>query len=198
MRSYRPTATSKTQTIKEKLVFVREAMLYGLLIQDAKTEKASINRGITSTPTFVFYSSNTKCLIDYSLQNNPDLEKYLDEYFSQIAPGTTFYIYNGYYNDVNSSSTADLTGEYVFRSYYRGVVEADVTSITNLTSTINRYDKTKFEQIPYLIPNTITETPEIKSIIKNRLGKNTKNSFNYLGIKLEIILKYQVKLLKLK
>ena len=63
------------------------------------------------------------------------------------------------------------------------MVEADVTSVTNLSTTINRYDKTKFEQIPYLIPNSINETPEIKSIIKNRLGKNTKNSFNYLGIK---------------
>ena len=61
MRSYRPTSTSLKQNPKEKLILVREGLFYGLVIEDAKVEKASINRGITSTPTFVFYSNNTKC-----------------------------------------------------------------------------------------------------------------------------------------
>jgi len=190
MRSYRPTTTSKTQSIKEKLVLVREGFLYGLVVEDAKTEKTSINRGITSTPTFVFYANNTKCLIDYSSQNNPQIEKFLGEYFSQIPAGTSFGIYNGYYNDINSNLTADLTGQYTFRTYYGGIIEADVNSVTTLSSTINRYDKTKFEQIPYLVPSTIKLVSEVKSIIKNKLGKNTKNSFNYLGIKIGDYVKF--------
>lgn len=183
MRSYRPTSSSVKANTKEKLVFVREGVLYGLVIEDAKTEKTSINRGIVSTPNIVFYSNNTKCLIDYSNQTNKGIESQIDEYFKQIQNGTSFNILNGIYNDTNSNKMADLSGEYIFRSYYNGIVEADVTSVTLLSSTINRYDKTRFEQIPYLVPTTIKTETEIRSVLKNKLGKNTKNSFNYLGIK---------------
>lgn len=183
MRSYQQTTNFVTKNTKEKLVFVREGVLYGLVIETAKVDKTSINRGITSTPTVIFYSNNTKCLIDYSNQTNSDIFSKLEEYFSQIASGTTLYLYNGVYTDVNSNKTADLTGQYVFRSYYNGIVEADVTSVAVLSSTINRYDKTNFELIPYLVAATFTEQLETKTIIKNKLGKNTRNSFNYLGVK---------------
>lgn len=183
MRTYRPTSTSVKKNPKEKLILVREGLFYGLLIEDAKIDKVSINRGITSTPTFVFHSNNTKCLIDYTNQTNSDIQKQLDEYFAQIQPGTTLYVYNGVYIDVNSNRTADLTGTYTFRSYFNGIVEADVVSVNGLSTTINRYDKTRFEEIPYIIAATITDGYDIKSYIKNRLGKNTKNSFNYLGAK---------------
>lgn len=183
MRVYKPTTTFTKQNTKEKLVFVREGLLYGLVIQKAKIDKVSLNRGITSTPTVVFYDNNTKCLIDYSNQTNKDIEPKLKEYFSQIESGTTLYLYNGIYTDPNTNITADLTGQYVFRSYYNGIVEADVTSVNSLSTQINRYDKTRFEEIPYLVSNTLVEGSDTKTIIKNKLGKNTKNSFNYLGIK---------------
>ena len=183
MRSYQQTTNFVTKNTKEKLVFVREGVLYGLVIENAKVDKTSINRGITSTPTVIFYSNNTKCLIDYSNQTNFDIFKKLEEYFSQIQNGTILYLYNGTYTDVNSNKTADLTGQYVFRSYYNGIVEADVTSVSVLSSTINRYDKTNFELIPYLVAATFTEQLETKTIIKNKLGKNTRNSFNFLGVK---------------
>lgn len=183
MRAYRPTSLSVKQNPKEKLVLVREGLFYGLIIEDAKVDKLSINRGIVSTPTFVFYSNNTKCLIDYTNQTNSGLQKQLNEYFSQIETGTTIYIYNGIYIDVNSNSTADLTGTYTFRSYYNGIIEADVVSVNNLSTSINRYDKTRFQEIPYIVAANIIDGYDVKSYIKNRLGKNTKNSFNYLGIK---------------
>jgi hypothetical protein len=183
MRSFRSTTSSTKQNSREKLVFVREGVLYGLVIEKAKVDTASINRGIVSTPTVVYYNNNTKCLIDYSNQTNKDLETKLEEYFSQIENGTGLTLYNGSYTDTNSNISADLSGGYVFRSYYNGIIEADVTSATTLSPVINRYDKTRFDEIPYIIAQTITQGVETKTIIKNKLGKNTKNSFNYLGVR---------------
>jgi hypothetical protein len=81
MRSYRPTTSSTKQNTKEKLVFVREGVLYGLVIEKAKVDTASINRGITSTPTVVYYSNNTKYIHDLrnvflmDMSNEPDLSE---------------------------------------------------------------------------------------------------------------------------
>jgi hypothetical protein len=177
--------------------------MYGLVIEDAKIEKVSLNRGIVSTPSIVFYSNNTKCLIDYSNQTNSQIQSEIDSYFTQIKSGTTLNLFNGTYADINTEERADLTGQYIFRSYYNGIIEADVTSVASLSSKLNRYDKTKFEQIPYLVPSVLQSETEIKSYLKNKLGKNTKNSFNYLGIKVGDYIKItditsQLKVMELK
>ena len=175
-------STNKSQIKKEKLVLVREGFLYGLKIEKYKSETSSLNRGITSTPSFIYYSSNTRVLIDYTNQTNQEIDKVISEFFNQINSGTTITIYNGIYHDPNLNTTANVSGVYTFRSFYNGIVEADVVSGTSLSTKINRYDKTRFEQIPYIITNALKTTDD-KTIIKNRFGKNTKNSFDYLGIK---------------
>jgi len=176
-------SNSKTQNKNEKLVLVREGFLYALSIEKYKSETSSLNRGIVSTPNVVYYNSNTKCLIDYTNQTNSDIESDIIDFFKQISIGTTFQLNNGIYSDVNLDVTADISGVYTFKGFYNGIVEADVTSTTNLSSKVNRYDKNRFEQIPYITPTVLEETTN-KSIIKNRLGKDTKNSFNYLGVKI--------------
>ena len=175
-------SANKSQIKKEKLVLVREGFLYGLSIQKYKSETSSLNRGITSTPNFVFYNNNTRALIDFTNQTNSEIDSTISAFFNQINSGTTITIYNGLYNDPNLSVTSNLSGTYVFRSFYNGIVEADVTSVSSLSAKINRYDKTRFEQIPYIVPSTLKVT-DAKTIIKNRFGKNSKNSFDYLGIK---------------
>lgn len=183
MRSYKPTTTSKQKETKEKYILVREGLFYGLVIEYGKSNKISIDRGITSTPTFLFHTSNTKCLIDFCAPTNPAIQIATDEYFGQFIYGSTFYIYNAYYLDTNTNNSADLSGQYIFRSYHQGIVEADVTSVTSLNSSVTRYDRTKFEEIPYIVPNTINDGDERVSVVKNKFGKNTKNSFYYLGAK---------------
>ena len=168
---------------KEKLVLVRSGAFYGLLTERTKTEKISINRGITSTPNFVFYLNNTKCFIDYTNQTNPDIEKILDLFFDQISNGTNFEIFNGTYSDPSSLLTSNLSGIYTFRNYSKGIIEADVVSGQTFNANINRYDKTKFDDIPYFKVTSIGNSSDVYTTIKNRLGKNTKNSFNYLGVK---------------
>lgn len=161
---------------------MREGFLYALKIEKYKNEINSLNRGIVSTPNVIYFDSNTRCLIDYTNQTNNDIDKDISDFFSQITIGTTFALTNGTYNDSNQDINADISGSYTFRSFYNGIIEADVISTQNLSSKINRYDKNRFEQIPVLSPTTLKVTDN-KSIIKNRLGKDTKNSFNYLGIK---------------
>ncbi len=171
----------KSQVTNEKFVLVRSLPFYGIKIEKYKSEKISLNRGITSTPSFVYHTNNTRCLIDYSNQTNSEMEKKVKVFFEQITNGTTLTIYNGRYKDPNLDEVADLSGNYVFNSFYNGIVEATVTSVSLLSTKVSRYDKTKFEEIPFIIANTVNDQETNKYIIKNRLGKNTKNSFNYLG-----------------
>jgi hypothetical protein len=177
------TTSSLKQTEKEKLVLVRYSLLYGISIERAKPETLSLKRGIVATPTFLFHTNNTKCLIDYSNQTNSDAEKATKEFFDQITTGTTLTITNGYYKDPNFDFSADVSGTYVYRSYFNGVIETDVTSVESLYSGITKYNKLNFEQIPYLSVPSLKTPDENRTLIKNKLGKNTKNSFNYLGIK---------------
>lgn len=171
------------KTKKDKLIFVRSAMFHGISIERSKAEKATINRGIVSTPNVIFYSNNTKCIIDYTNQTNDSIADIVTNYFNQLNPGTSFGIYNGEYTDTNSEVLADISGQYIFRSHSNGIVKADVSTVESLSATISRYDKTRFDKIPYLIANSITDDVTFKTIVKNKLGKNTKSSFNYLGLK---------------
>ena len=87
----------KKQEISKKLVLVRSELLYGLSVEEYKTDKTSINRGVVSTPTIIYYANNTKCFVDYTNQLNGDIEKKIGEYYSQIPPGTTGTFVNGIY-----------------------------------------------------------------------------------------------------
>ena len=171
------------KTKKDKLVLVRSGMFHGITIERSKEEKATINRGIVSTPNIIFYSNNTKCIIDYTNQTNDSISDIVTKYFNQLNPGISFSIQNGEYSDVNSEQIADVSGTYIFRSHINGIVKADVSNVQSLSSTISRYDKTRFDKIPYLTTNSITDDVSFKTVIKNKLGKNTKSSFNYLGLK---------------
>ena len=178
------TTKLKKSSKQEKLVLLRQTFLLGLVIEKYKSEVISINRGITSTPNVVFYQSNTKCLLDFTNITNTDIADTIKEYFTQIPTGTTIYLVNGGYYDPNSKERSDLSGTFTFRSFVDGIVKVDVVSVSSLSTKINRYDKTKFEDIPYIVSNTISEPTQQKTltIIKNKFGKNSKNSFSYLGV----------------
>ena len=172
----------KKQDNVEKLVLFRSSLLYGLIIEKFKSDKISINRGVTSTPTIIFYSNNTKCFVDYTNQINSDVEVKIDDFFNSIKPGTTVTLSNAMYHDVSSDETANLAANLVFRQINNGIVSFDVTSVNSLSTKITRYDKKNFDEIPYFTANTVSKYSTSKTIIKNRFGRNTKNSFNYLGI----------------
>ena len=172
----------KKQEISKKLVLVRSELLYGLSVEEYKTDKTSINRGVVSTPTIIYYANNTKCFVDYTNQLNGDIEKKIGEYYSQIPPGTTGTFVNGIYNDPTTKEISDISGVYRFLQINNGVVSFDVTSVTSLSSVTTRYDKKNFEDIPYFTSTSVKGSATPKTIIKNRFGKYTKNSFCYMGV----------------
>jgi hypothetical protein len=183
------TKSGINKSVQEKIVPVRYQLMYGLVVEKYKSDTISINRGIVSTPNILYYSNNTKCLFDYSNQTNNEIEEKVNKYFEQIPYGTNLVLYNAYYKDPTSEEISDLSGTYVFRGYQNGIVHTDVTSVESLSARINRYDKTKFEQIPFIVSASLA-VPQEKTIIKNRFGINTKNSFNYLGAKVGDYIKY--------
>lgn len=171
-------------TKQGKLVLVRNGLFLGIVIEKYKTDTLSINRGIVSTPNIVFHTNNTKCLIDFTNITNKDQMESVKSYFDQISTGMTLTIFNGEYYDSNSKENSDISGTYTFQSFSDGIIKANVSSVTGLSTKVNRYDKTKFKDIPYIVANSIIDPFEKKSstIIKNKFGKNSKNSFNYMGI----------------
>lgn len=182
--SFQNTTNYKQITNTQKLVLVRSGVLYGLSFETVKQETISYNSGITSIPTFIFMNNNTECFLDFSNQTNKEIESKVNAFFTKISPLTTFYIHNAFYYDPSTEDKADLSGEYVFTEFFNGIVKATVTSVDTLAQNVKRYDKKYFEEIPLIMMNSIvsTENQDI-TIIRNIFGKNTKNSFNYLGVK---------------
>jgi len=182
--SFQNTTNYKKSTNAEKLVLVRTSILYGLSFENVKQEKISYNSGITSIPTIIFFNNNTECFIDYSNQSNKDLELKTKQYFTKIPANTTIFILNGQYYDTIKEERADISGEYIFKDFFNGIVRATVTSVGSLADNYSRYDKKYFEEIPLISSNALTETEgQNITVIRNLFGSTTKNSFNYLGIK---------------
>lgn len=176
------TTNYKKATNAEKLVLVRNAVLYGLNFEQVKQERTTFDSGINSIPTILYINNNTQCFIDFSNKTNKDIEEKLKSFFSKVAIGTTFFIFNGEYYDSNKEIRANLSGEYVFTEYFNGILKANVTSITDIASGTTRYDKKFFEEIPLITVNTIINSElENITIIRNLFGANTKNSFSYIG-----------------
>lgn len=181
--SYQNTTNYTQNTNTEKLVLVRSNILYGLIFESVKQEKISYNSGITSIPNIIFFNNNTECFIDFTNQNNEEIEVKVESFFSKIAPGTTFYIFNGEYKDAGLEETGDISGEFVFEEFFKGIIRATVTSVTSIIPNVIRYDKKFFIDTPIISVNAFSNS-ETKSVttIRNVFGYNTKNSFTYMGV----------------
>jgi len=174
--------TNKPKTGKN-LVLARAGLFYGLQYFPIKEEKNSINRGITSTPNFLFYNNNTKVIIDFSDFKNTNTKEEIESFWKLIQNGMSFTVLNGKLFNNSTSSEYDVSGTYVFRKLENLAIHADVTTSENLSTKINLYSKTEFETTPsfefsYIINPTITEK---KTKIVNLFGSNSKNSFTFFG-----------------
>ena len=184
MISRRNTPSNNLSKSKDRLVKTRSSLMYGISIIKDDQETVSTNRGLVSIPNIMFHTGNTKCIIDFSNPTNSEIENKIKKYFSQIDINDTFTITNGTYTDPISNETADVSGTYVFKQLLGSIVEANVTSVEYLNNKISTYHKANFEQIPVFKFDSINDSSDVKIYFKNKFGKNSKNSFNYLGIKI--------------
>lgn len=180
---------SKSKQAKKSaknLVLARTGLFYGLNYIKVKEEKISSNRGITSTPNFLFYDNNTKVMIDFSDHKNTTTKEELDLFWNLLVEGMTFGIYDAELVNSNNKIKYDLSGTYTFSSIEDMVIFANVNSIEKITPDLNLYSKDDFVNLPNFIFTNIIEPEKKETItaIVNSLGKNTKNSFNYLGLKI--------------
>jgi hypothetical protein len=170
-------------------------LLYGLNYVKEKEEKISANRGIVSTPNFLFYNNNTKVIIDFSDASNTTSKEELQNFWNLLVEGMTFSINDAEIVNSNAKPKNDLSGIYQFTNFEDSLIFADVVSIENISENLNLYNKTDFVALPNFIFNNIIEpvkTTPITNIVNN-LGKNSKNSFSYLGIKVGDYIQIQAK-----
>ena len=174
----------KTVVQETELVPVRSTVLYGLEIKKVDEKKKSSERNIAIVPNITFYDSYTKAMIDFSdYRNNPEKSNVKD-FFDLITPGFNFTLTNGTWKNASVDKlTFNLNGTYKFTKIVDSIVFVEVVSVTKITEKITRYDKESFLELPvFELPTVISKgKKQIRTYVINGLGKNTKNSFSYLG-----------------
>jgi hypothetical protein len=189
---------SKTKSRGEdvELVPVRSNVFYGIQTKIFDEQKTNIERKIIVVPNITFYDNFTKALIDFSdYLNNPQSSD-VKPFFDLLINGLNFSISNAtWVNPTIDKTTFNLSGTYKFLKIVDNIIFTEVVSINSYSSKITRYDKEFFEQLPtvQLSTTVVPNKKETKSYIFNYLGKNSKNSFSFLGMKIGDYLQIQNK-----
>lgn len=167
---------------ENNLFLARSSIFYGLKYVQVEEDKNSINRGVISTPNFIFYNNNTKVLIDFSDKSNANQQEIVD-FWSLTQDGITFTVSNAQIYLDNTKQSYDLSGIYTFRGIENKIIFADVNSVNNLSNTISLYTKNSFSSTLNFKHSSIisTQRQEEETLIVNNFGTLSKNSFSYLG-----------------
>jgi hypothetical protein len=122
-------------------------------------------------------------MIDFSDYKNEIEEVIIDDYFGLPLTGVTFTIEQGAWtNNQLTSKKISMDGTYVFQSYKNMIIFANVSSIQYYDPNVQRYDKNFFVNTPNITMSSISYSQaKNQTNIVNSLGKNSKNSFSYLG-----------------
>jgi hypothetical protein len=179
-----------------ELVPVRSGVLYGIETQKVNDQKTTVKREILAVPNITYYSNYTKVFFDFSdYMNNPEKAD-VKSFFELLQNGSTFTAKNSKWNNKSiEPATYDLSGTYTFTKIVDNIVFADVTSISSYNNKLSRYDKEYFLELPIIeFTSSIDKGKiEVKSYVYNHLGKNSKNSFSYLGARVGDYLQLQTK-----
>jgi hypothetical protein len=185
-RSSYTKSQKKRRGENNELVPVRSNIFYGIEIKEVNEQKTNIKRELVITPNITFYDNYTKIFLDFSdIQNNKDKSD-IKSFFDLIIPGASFEVKNSTWkNDTIDKKTFNLSGIYKFSKIVDKIVFCEVMSVNSYSNNFLRYDKEFFLELPVIeFSSIISPTKkEVKSIIINHLGKNSKSSFYYLGIK---------------
>jgi hypothetical protein len=175
---------SRSRGEENELVPVRSGIFYGIQTEKLDIQKNTINRNIIVTPNIIFYDNYTKCMIDFSDYKNNEEKSDIESFFKLLDTDYSFTISNAKWKNINTApSTYDLGGTFVFKKIVEKIVFANVTSINSYNQKLPRYDKEYFMGSPSIEFSVIDQDEQkiVKSKIYNHLGKNTKNSFSYVG-----------------
>ena len=177
--------TKRTFTQKDKRSFhlVGSDLFFGLVFASKQSYYYKVNRNLVTTPSFTFYSNQTKVIIDYSNSKNADDLSYIASFFNSLNSGITFeYTDTTYVNDASNIS-ADLSGIYQFTSFEQNkLIKANLISNTSMSSSRDFYNSKFFTDTPQLNKSGgVSDTQQRTNIIKNTIP-NGLYSFTRLGI----------------
>lgn len=140
------------------------------------------NKYISTIPIFSFSSDSSKVLIDYSNCKNATDLSLLNGLFGGLTANIDFTISNASYEIDGSSSKADLSGQYRFKSFVGKVIVAVPLSITNFNQRIYRYESNYFINPPQFGLSLSPQPQKTEYVIVNALGSDKINSFAKFGI----------------
>lgn len=167
-----------------ELVAVRSNVLYGIETKKINEQKTTLRREIFVVPNITFYDNYTKIFIDFSDYMNNKERSNIKDFIDLLVRDNSFTILNARWNNRSiDEKTYDLSGTYKFIKIVDDIIFAEVTAVESYSTDMIRYDKEYFLELPVIeFTNSTDKGKKItKSYIFNHLGKNSKNSFSYLG-----------------
>ena len=168
----RNTKRTFTQQDKRSFYLVASDVFFGLVFSKEESYDYKINRSLTSTPSFLFHTNQTKVIIDYSNSKNDSDLSFVSSFFNSLEPRITFTIESATYNEPSTGVKANISGVYSFNSFDKGkIVRADLVSATNISSKKDLYNSLYFTATPQLskASGTISQTQQRKNIVKNTI-----------------------------
>jgi len=150
---YRNNRSTRVPAISlDELVLARTDTFYFLEFSEYSSEIFNQNSIITSKPSTVFYTKDAQqhVILDYSLGKQED-KLYLETFFADMIPGTTFAFTNGQYLEEPKSIEANLTSVLEFVEYKGSMAFCKVSSITNLNSAQDLYSAYYFINTPQVV-----------------------------------------------
>jgi hypothetical protein len=167
----------------KEIVATRSGSFYGLRFERIKIESSSYKRGIVVSPNFYFYDSGTKAMIDFSDYKNVVGMEDIEAFFKLNLSGETMTVTQGeWVNPQLTDEKISLSGTYTFNEFKNNMLFVDVVSVEGYDSNLTRYDKNYFVNTPnFDLTVADSQSNLYFTNIINVFGKNSKNSFSYLG-----------------
>jgi|694.fasta_scaffold16364_11 hypothetical protein len=165
---------------------VASDVFFGLIFSSTEDYTFKKNRSLTTTPSFLFYDSQTKVVIDYSNSKNPDDLAFISSFFNSVQSGITFEFSNANYVEDSNNVKSNLSGIYTFKSFDQNtIIRAELVSATNVSTKKDLYNPKFFVTTPQLskVSTTVSSSNQRKNLIKNTLS-NGLFSFTKMGVRI--------------
>jgi hypothetical protein len=165
---------------------VASDVFFGLVFSSTEDYTFKKNRSLTTTPSFLFYDSQTKVVIDYSNSKNPDDLAFISSFFNSVQSGVTFEFSNANYVEDSSNIKSNLSGIYTFKSFDQNtIIRAELVSATNVSTKKDLYNPKFFITTPQLskVSTTVSSSNQRQNLIKNTLS-NGLFSFTKMGVQI--------------
>jgi len=178
--------TKKNFEKKSTSTFVtcRSGIFYGLTYRDVVSNELNTSSGLVATPNFVFMDNQSKVFIDFSdYKNSEETPQQFKDFWNLAEPGSTFTVSSAELYDSNANKKYDVSGTYEIIEIRKEMIHASVISVIKIDSNLDIYSKQNFKYTPVFQITTnasLTNEPNT-TVIVNKFGIDSKNSFSFLG-----------------